>query len=423
MDIREYAAALRRRWVIVVAATLLGGIAAVLVCAFTQPKYESTSRLFVTAASGSSVADAYQGSLFLKDRVASYVQVATGRQVAAKVKDQLGLQESADEVRSMISAKNIEDSVLLDITATTSNPQLSKDVANAAATQTASMIKELETSARGGLPAASATILDAAEAPSSASSPKWPQSIAIGLIAGLAVGVVGALVRDRTDIKIRSTTDLEHHDVTPLGTLDTSNAAPDYESILQQLLVAGVTPGNRLVLAAPRSDAEAAVPELALGIARTMSDGNDAVVVVETHQCPSEIASNLGIEPAVGFSDVLSGSTSALEAVIPTDSPNVYVLPANSSHTTSDTLGSESLDNALKELDAHFKYIVLTAAPVLDDADAAILRRVSDGAVLVCRNGVTTKSDLLEAKSRLGSAANAQILGAVLVGAPARVLI
>ena len=132
---------------------------------------------------------------------------------------------------------------------------------------------------------------------------------------------------------------------------------------------------------------------------RSTASSTDAVVVVETHQCPSEIASNLGIEPAVGFSDVLSGSTSALDAVIPTDSPNVYVLPANSSHTTSDTLGSESLDNALKELDAHFKYIVLTAAPVLDDADAAGFDASADldKAIAMLINGKTRRVSVCNA--------------------------
>ncbi len=91
---------LRRRWVVVGVITLT---ALALTWAYASSRattYTSTTRLYVSMATGTSVNDSLQGALAAQQRIASYAQVATGSTVAQRVVDELGLPLSARSSRA-----------------------------------------------------------------------------------------------------------------------------------------------------------------------------------------------------------------------------------------------------------------------------------------------------------------------------------
>ena len=62
MDLIEYAAVLRRRWLAIVVLMLLGGAIGLGYGKSSAPTYQATSKVFVSVENGSSVSDLVQGS-------------------------------------------------------------------------------------------------------------------------------------------------------------------------------------------------------------------------------------------------------------------------------------------------------------------------------------------------------------------------
>ena len=408
MDIREYLAIMKRRWVLIVGAGALGLVAAAITTALIQPTYSATARLFITTASGSSVSDAYQGNLFSQDRVHSYAEIATGRQVAQKTVEQLGLPIGADTLRTMITAEAQTDSVVLDITASTENAEMSRDVANVVAAQTSATIKELETSARGGLPTASATVLDAAEAPESPSSPSWPRNLIIGLLGGLVVGFVGAIIRDKTDSRVRSGSSLAETAGAPLlgSVADPSNpedSAADFQTIAQRLVMSAHDIQTAVVVTSASNDDVATAREVVLGVANALAESGESVVVVETGQAEPALALLADSAATPGLTEVLARRADLAKAYSATTPAGAHILPVGDAagQVRGAYLASADMTEVLKELEVRFRWVLLTGAPVLSEPDVVAMRSAADTVLLVARIAATDNRDLDQTVERL----------------------
>lgn len=439
MDISDYLAAFARRWVLIVGAVVLGTGCAAGATALITPEYSATARMFISAAGASSASDAYEGNLFSEKRITSYAEIATSRRVAEGVVRELGLGLSPDEVGAMITATPLRDSVILDITAVSTNAELSRDIANVAAGQTALAIKTLETSARGGEPTASASIMEAAVTPGSPSSPSWVRNILLGLLAGLVVGLAAAVVRDRTDAKVRSEADLAAAaGAGSLGSVralagvpdsEISGADSDFAATCNRLPGVGGAGITRLVVCGPTDGETGAVSATARGLAGAMTALGDPAVVVETGPGQRVAASGTVTgdrgrhdgRDRPGLFDVLAGQVTLADALV--IESGAYVLPAGrAAGAGAGVLGSADMDAVLKELGLRFRYIVIAGAGVLDHPDVAVLRAVTDGAVLVGVPGTTTTTAAARAADRL-RIAGLRVLGTVAAGSPARVLV
>ena len=209
MTLSDYLGIVRRRWLIV-AATTLTGLALAAAYASTIPTtYASTSRLYVSMATGTSVNDSYQGGLAAQLRITSYPYVAAGPTVAERVVDRLGLSISPAELQSRITATFPPATTLLDISVTDSNPEEARVLANAVADEFAQLVAEMETTVKEAAPSARATVVDPARTPADPVGPNTMRLLAIGLIVGLGLGLAAAFFRDRLDRTIRTPEQLE----------------------------------------------------------------------------------------------------------------------------------------------------------------------------------------------------------------------
>src|SRR4051812_20475406 len=98
MTYRDYLRSLRRGWWIVLLGVLLGGAASGLVIVTSTPRYEATTELFVSTSGSSDLATAVQGNEFTQQRMASYAQLLTGRDMAKQIIDRLDLDMSPDDL-------------------------------------------------------------------------------------------------------------------------------------------------------------------------------------------------------------------------------------------------------------------------------------------------------------------------------------
>lgn len=439
MDIRDYLAAWRAQWVIIVACVVLALGVAAGVSALMTPKYVATTRLFTTTTGGASVSEAYQGNLFSTNRVTSYAGLATGKQVAQRAVDELGLRASAEDVMSRVSAEPVPDSVLLDITVTDTNPGLARDLANVVASQTSSLVQELETSARGGVPAASATIVDLADLPTSPSSPSWVRNLGLGLVGGLILGLVAAVIRWKLDRSVRTADDIAAAVGGPVlgsippaeGTRDETgsvDAAPTpvvtepFREIRTNLLAMDHDGSLRtVVVTGPRVGAGATT--VAVGLSVAVAETGRSVVLLDADFGRGSVAAAFGAEAGPGLVDFLRGNEDLDAVVVPTAVDNLSIVGTGAADASSSGLiGGTRMADLIKQLHGDFDIVVVDGPAVSTSSDSAVLAALADGAVLVARRGSTSAPELRGTVSKI-TLARGRVIGAVATSARRRRLL
>jgi polysaccharide biosynthesis transport protein len=184
---REFFDILRRRWLSIVAITLLT-LASVAAMTLMMPKsYTASTRVFF-AVSGDSVSALAQGSSFVEKQMASYAEVATSPMVLNKAVEQLGLSTTAAELADSIEA-NVVDTVILEIAATDPDPRQAARIANAVGTELGKSAGDLTPGPANGIEAVRVTTLSMAEVPTSPSSPNILRNLGVGLL-GIPFGAL-----------------------------------------------------------------------------------------------------------------------------------------------------------------------------------------------------------------------------------------
>jgi protein-tyrosine kinase len=206
----------------------------------------------------------------------------------------------------------------------------------------------------------------------------------------------------------------------PLGTdaaafeLDTWNAAAPVS--LSPMLVAATAPDSvaaeqfRLLRSRVESRAATTRTQLIvvtsprLGEGKTTSSANLAlclaqdpqqrVLLIEADLRRPRLAALFGIRAEPGVADVLTGSASIGEAMVPIAGYHLFVLPAGAAARRSpEALASSMLRGLVDGLRHRFTRILIDTPP-LATADTQELARIADGVLLVVRAGMTPRPAL-----------------------------
>lgn len=133
---------LNRIWLLVICMAIGGAAAFAWTACFIKPVYKTSAEIYVVSASNNSVvnlADLQLGSAVKTD----YMELMISRPVLEKVIESLNLNKTVSEIRSMVSITNKADTRILQIAATSTDPQLATDVANELATQSILLLPEI----------------------------------------------------------------------------------------------------------------------------------------------------------------------------------------------------------------------------------------------------------------------------------------
>jgi capsular exopolysaccharide synthesis family protein len=425
---------LRKRWLVVASFTLLGLLVAGLLSAITPRTYQAEARSFVTITStGSDANSVYQNSQFAMARVKSYTLLVDNPKVLNGVIDELGLSESPEDLRSQITAQNPPDTAFVNIDAVDRNPRRAAAIANTVAGRLGSEIEKLETPRSGGTSPVKVTVTTPATRPTSPVSPRWPLNLAVGLLGGFAVGVAFAVTREQLDTTIKSGDDLQ--EVTgmspltlirldaksarrPLPVMDSrSPMVESFRTLRTNLKFADVDHPPRQVVVTSAL-AHEGKSTTAQNLAIALAQSGMRVCLVEADLRRPKVTENLGLEGAVGLTNVVAGEHNLQEVLVPWNRGLVTVLPAGT--TPSDPaslLGSHNAQMLLQDLRQSFDFVVIDAPPLLPVSDAAVLAGETDGALLVVRHG-HTKQDQVQAAVETLRAVNARLVGSVLTFVP-----
>lgn len=424
-------------WMVVVGA-VVGALLGWGASALMTNQYTATSQLYVGTADASSSSDAYQGAMLSQKQVGTYAEMATGRALGQRIADDLGLDKSADDVASMISAGAHKDTVILDIKVTDTDADQASAVANSASTQLTHMVNELNasTSPDGHSNAPRLAQLNEATTPESPSSPNTTQNIIIGLVVGIVVGVLAAIVRGITDRRIRKSSEISDIVSVPsVGTISMSDdlasrkildfasapvlAAEQFRELRTNLRFLDVdnTPTVIAVTSGMPSEGKSTV---AANLATALADDGQRVVLVDADMRRPRIADYVdgNVRSAVGLSTALSGDANIEDVVQESGTDNLSVVTSGPQPPNpAELLGSNRFSDVLQRLDDRFDYVIVDASPVLPVTDGALVAAAADGVILAVRHGATTTDQLTTTASHLDQVA-AHVLGTVFTLTP-----
>lgn len=397
--------------------------------------YEASTRLFVSTTSEGNNSEIYDGGLFAKSRVLSYIELLEGEVLAQRTIDKLGLDMSVAELQDEVKVSSPSDTVIINVKVSDRSAVRARDIANTLSDEFAIMAAALESPGLGVPPNARVIVQQRAELPDSSAAPTTARNAGIGLVLGLLIGVFLAVVRDRSDRTVRSSGVLEQ--VTGVGQIgdipfeaqrrndplisfdsDSSAAAEAFRELRVNLKFLEASDRPRVLVVASAMPEEGRT-STAANLSLALAEAGYRVVVVDGDLRRPMVADYFGLTGHAGLSTVVTGEASVHDALAQTRTPGLMALTSGPlPPSPTELLQSQAAGQVLTELGAQFDYVVVDT-PSLLKPDAAILGAASQGVILIARFGQTERDQLTRGVDALRKA-GAPIIGAVLTMTPAK---
>lgn len=431
MDLRAYLHVVRRRGMLIFGCFVLAIAAAAVVTVRATPQYASTAQLFIsTPGSDTGGVDAYQGSLFSAQRVASYADLITGNAMAKRVIQDLGLPETSTALSHQISSKVVSDTVLLDVTVTDPSPARAHKLAQAVATQFTHFVAGLETPDGQQTSPIKATVVDNASLPINPVSPKPVRNIGLAAVLGLLLGLGVAFLRETLDNTVKSGLDIaaatggamlghvpfdSQASKRPLiSQLDTHAPRVEATRMLRTNLQFVHVDRHSKIFVVTSSVPQEGKTTTAINLAIATAKAGQSVLLVEGDLRRPKIADYLHLEGTVGLTTALIGKVDVEDTIQSWGEDGMDVITSGAKPPNpAELLQSGAMLATLDKLKSRYDLIIVDAPPLLPVTDGALLSAQADGAILVVRHGKTTKDQVAQAAKHL-SAVDATLLGIVL---------
>jgi len=435
VELRDYLRVVRRRWRLIATCLVVVVAVAGLVTYRTTPQYESKARLFVST-TDQSTSDAYQGGLFSIQRVSSYADLASGRELASRVIADLHLDMDAATLAKKITATVVPDTVILEISATDPDPAQAQAIARATSTELRDFVSQLETPPGQTNAPIKATIVDSADLPVAPVSPQPLRNMGLALVLGLLLGLGLAVLRELLDTTVKGAGDVAEVTETPvLGGIQFDSEAPKnplisaLSSHSPRVEAFRILRTNLQFIDVDRDKKVFVVTSSVPGEGKTSTASNTALalqtagqrtLLIDADLRRPQLAGLFDLEGSVGLTSVLLGRISLDEAIQEHTTSGLHVLTSGSlPPNPAELLQSQAMHELLKSVQDDYDVIVLDAPPLLPVTDAALVAAQADGAIVVVHQGRTTRDQLSHSMSRL-SAVGARPLGVALNMVPAR---
>lgn len=435
MELTDYIRILRKNWLIIVMAMLLGVAAAAAYSLTRTPLYESRSTVFVSSQSGSTISELQQGSNFTQSRVTTYTNLVTAPIVMNPVISRLDLEMTPGRLAEKITATSPLNTTLITISVEDADPTRAADIANALAASLTEAVETIETPNGSDTSPVRLTRVSDALPALAPSSPNTTLNLMLGALVGLAIGIGVAVLRSVLDTRVRTPQDVAAVTDSPLiGAIafdpkagerplivhadPLSPRAESFRTLRTNLQFLDMEGRSSFVVTSSVPSEGKSTTTINLAIA--LADAGKRVALLDTDLRKPKVAEYLGIEGGAGLTDVLIGRARVGDVMLPWGGRSMWVMPAGKiPPNPSELLGSNQMQVLLQALERDFDIVLCDAPPLLPVTDAAILSKETSGAIVIVSAGRTNRHQLGHAVDALATV-GAKVAGVVLSMVPTK---
>ena len=205
IDLRGlFSAILNRLTIIILVGILVGGIAFAYTQYFIDPQYVSTTKVYILSKQDPEQKALTTSDLAFATYLANDYQILlTCEPVLQEVKDELNLDQSTSSLASMISVKLEEDTRVMTISVTSTDPKLAKKIAD----KVRDVANEKTKTVMDGIEAVNP--IDEATLPTTPDSPNIQKNTMLGFLLGFGISVLVVIVMFIMDDTIKTPDDIE----------------------------------------------------------------------------------------------------------------------------------------------------------------------------------------------------------------------
>lgn len=426
-------AVLVKFWWLVVLLALVGGGAAFAYSNAQTPIFHSTASVYFAMRSGTSGSDINQGSAYTQNQMLSFAQLAGSAAVLQEVKDDLKLDESISQIRKQTEISIPQNTVILDVTAGSSNRDAAAALANSVADNLATVVADVAPRDPNGASTVVARVIEPASPATFQSSPNKSRDALAGVIGGALLAILALTLWTLLDTRVRNADVLRR--ITPLPMLGAipvhagatrrpifvqqpnSASAEAYRQVRSALRFAAVGHDIRAIAVTSSVPGEGKTT-VAANIALSYAEAGLRVLLVDADLRRPMAAELLGLENAVGLTTVLVNDVSIERAIMTWGDGHLNVLTAGAvPPNPAELLASGRMGDVLSELRDHCDIMIVDTAPLLVVADASIIAPIVD-AVIVVADSTRVRTAQFERTIASLDSVRASIAGIVLNRTP-----
>lgn len=435
MDLGQYVAAVRKRWLLTLVLMSMGAVGAFAVARSTPPSYQATAKVFVSVSSADSPGELVQGSTYIKNVVESYAALADLPVVLDPIIDELRLNVSAKSLSDSVTAESPLNTNIIDIQATDGDPQAASRLANAVARQLSTAVADLSPSDAGAKQAVSVNVVAPASPPAFAIAPRTRLMVITGGGLGVALGLVLSIALAFLDTRVREPRDVESFEETaailgtipvqpkrkhsPLATLvdPLSPRSEAYRRLQTNLSYIDASTPLQVIVVTSATLGEGKT-STAINLAIALGETSRRVLLIDGDLRRPSVATSMGLEGAAGLTTVLIGRADVADVVQPMGPMHVDVLASGevppNPHQLIESIAMRRVIDLARE---RYDVVVIDAPPVLPVSDAAVLSRLADAALVVVGCKRVRRADVRDALRDL-TGVGARVAGLVVTFAP-----
>jgi capsular exopolysaccharide synthesis family protein len=234
------------------------------------------------------------------------------------------------------------------------------------------------------------------------------KSLLLGFGCGALAGIAILTLLDRIDDRMASFGEFQHHfsenvlgqipkektkgEVTLLQPDDARHVfAESYRNVRSSIFFMpceGVRPKTFLITSAVPNEGKSTI-SANLGITMALSGARTLLIDCDLRR--GALREAFGVSSKIGFSEVLKQEVNWREVVVPTQYPNLFLLPRGKTLSQpSEHLLRDSTDLLLKDIYNYYDYILIDSSPVLAADDTTSLAPKIDATIFVVRLAYTS---------------------------------
>lgn len=380
------------------------------------PVYTASTQVFVRLQTQSTdLGSVNSDSQAIQRQMSTYTSLVKTESVLQPVIDNLGLDMTTEELAANVAAAANGDTTLMTISANSSDPKEAAQIANEVATTLNNLIiNNLYTDDGGKLTTPiKFSVVQKAYAPATPTSPNAKSGAFKGALAGFVLAVVVALALNFMDKKIRQVSDIQAYVKAPvIGNLPKNQLlagsapaivaqpagviAEDIRRVavnLSFVIPKDMVGGNLVVVSSGGPNEGKST--LAVNLAAAYAEKGEKVLLVDADLRKPSIGRYLGVNDAVGLTNLATGQVEADTAIQRYWKEGFHVLPSGAkSPNPSLLLGSKTMLALLERFSIEYDHVIVDTSPMDVANDAAIFAKEGARLVLVVGQNVATKKSL-----------------------------